>query len=92
MNFRPLLRLSCALLLATAQSAFAWSAHARAHAETAYCAGIANADLIFDPLLLRAFEVEKECHEMIYASTVLPEWSYAPELTFGRLLDGLARA
>ena len=73
-------------------AAFAWSAHARAHAETAYCAGIANADLIFDPLLLRAFEVEKECHEMIYASTVLPEWSYAPELTFGRLLDGLARA
>ena len=68
-------------------AAFAWSAEARARAEDAYRAGVAGSDLRFDSQLLRALEVEKECHEVIYAATVLPEWSYAPGLAIGRLLD-----
>ena len=68
--------------------AFAWSADARAHAEDAYRDGVAGSGLGFDERLLRALEVEKECHEVIYAATVLPEWSYAPGLAIGRLLDG----
>jgi len=68
--------------------AFAWSGQARMHAEAAYRQGVAGSGLIFDAQLLRALEVEKECHEVIYAATVLPEWSYAPGLAIGRLLDG----
>ncbi len=70
------------------EAAFAWSAEARAHAENAYRDGIAVSGLGFDARLLRALEVEKECREVIYAATVLPEWSYAPGLAIGRLLDG----
>ena len=69
-------------------AAFAWSAEARARAESAYRDGVAGSGLGFDAQLLRALEVEKECHEVIYAATVLPEWSYAPGLAIGRLLDG----
>jgi maltokinase len=71
-------------------AAFAWSAEARVHAENAYRDGVAGSGLGFDSQLLRALEVEKECHEVIYAATVLPEWSYAPGLAIGRLLDGLS--
>ena len=70
------------------EAAFTWSAEARAHAENAYRGGVAGSGLGFDAQLLRALEVEKECHEVIYAATVLPEWSYAPGLAIGRLLDG----
>ncbi|MEO5633730.1 phosphotransferase [Gaiella sp.] len=69
------------------EAAFAWSAEARGHAEHAYRDGIVGSSLEFDSRLLRALEVEKECHEVIYAATVLPEWSYAPGLAIGRLLD-----
>ncbi|MSO96446.1 MAG: hypothetical protein EXQ81_11775 [Thermoleophilia bacterium] len=69
-------------------AAFAWSAEARFDAEQAYQAGIAGSGLGYDSQLLRALEVEKECREVIYAATVLPEWSYAPGLAIGRLLDG----
>jgi maltose alpha-D-glucosyltransferase / alpha-amylase len=31
-----------------------------------------------DPALLRAFEIEKETYEFIYASTYLPSWLWAP--------------
>ena len=73
-------------------TAFRWSAQARAHAEDAYRDGIAGSALVFDARLLRALEVEKECHEVIYAATVLPEWSYAPGLAISRLLDGASPA
>jgi maltokinase len=33
---------------------------------------------IFDPRLLRAFEVEQECRELLYAARFLPRWRYAP--------------
>jgi len=73
-------------------AAFSWSSQARAHAEAAYRDGIAGSELVFDAQLLRALEVEKECREVIYAATVLPEWSYAPGLAIGRLLDGQSPA
>ena len=69
-------------------AAFSWSSQARTQAVNAYRDGVAGTGLQFDPQLLRALEVEKECHEVIYAATVLPEWSYAPGLAIGRLLDG----
>jgi predicted trehalose synthase len=31
-----------------------------------------------DPALVRAFEVEKECTEFVYAATFLPDWLWAP--------------
>ncbi len=70
-------------------AARAWSARARAYAEDAYREGVDGSALELDLRLLRALEVEKECHEVIYAATVLPEWSYAVGLTMERLLDGL---
>jgi maltokinase len=76
---------------AWADAAFAWSSEARRRAGEAYRAGIEGSELRFDERLLRALELEKECHEVIYAATVLPEWSYAPRLTIARLLDGQAR-
>jgi maltokinase len=68
-------------------AALAWSAEARAAAIEAYEAGIAGSELLFDARLLRALEVERECHEVIYAATVLPEWSYAPALVLPRLVS-----
>jgi hypothetical protein len=32
---------------------------------------------IFDPRLLRPFEVEQECRELLYAARFLPRWRYA---------------
>ena len=31
-----------------------------------------------DPALLRAFEIDKELYEFVYATTYLPSWLYAP--------------
>jgi maltokinase len=33
---------------------------------------------LFDPDLLRPFEVEQECRELVYAARFLPRWQYAP--------------
>jgi maltokinase len=33
---------------------------------------------LFEPRLLRPFEIEQECRELIYAARFLPRWSYAP--------------
>jgi maltokinase len=32
---------------------------------------------VYDPVLLRGLEVEKETYEFVYAATFLPEWMYA---------------
>jgi maltose alpha-D-glucosyltransferase/alpha-amylase len=37
-----------------------------------------GAPINVDPALLRAFEIEKECYEFVYAATFLPEWLWAP--------------
>jgi maltose alpha-D-glucosyltransferase/alpha-amylase len=38
----------------------------------------AGSALVVDPTLIRAFEIEKECSEFVYAATYLPSWSWAP--------------
>ncbi|MEV6846007.1 hypothetical protein [Actinoplanes sp. NPDC051411] len=37
-----------------------------------------NLSHLFDPALLRPFEVEQECRELVYAARFLPRWQYAP--------------
>jgi maltokinase len=76
----------------TIERAFAWSARARELATAAYREGVEGSPLELDERLLQAFEIEKELHEVIYAATVLPEWSYAPALVLPRLVaaDGLS--
>jgi maltose alpha-D-glucosyltransferase/alpha-amylase len=46
----------------------------------AYQTGLreAGAPIVVDPALLRAFEIEKECYEFIYAAAYLPSWLWAP--------------
>ena len=58
----------------------AWLRRAHARFLEAYLAGLrqAGSPLELDPTLLRAFEIEKETYEFIYASTYLPSWLYAP--------------
>lgn len=46
----------------------------------AYRTGLADLGLaeLFDERLLRPYEVEQECRELIYAARFLPRWRYAP--------------
>ena len=37
-----------------------------------------GATIEIDPALVRAFEIEKESYEFIYATTYLPSWLWAP--------------
>lgn len=54
-----------------------WVRSARRDFLEAYTAGLGGLE-IFDRRLLRAFEVEQECRELIYAARFLPRWTYAP--------------
>ena len=58
----------------------AWIARGRERFLETYRAGLLErrvwADV--DPDLLRAFEVDKELYEFVYAATYLPTWTYAP--------------
>ncbi|WP_285704443.1 hypothetical protein [Microtetraspora sp. NBRC 16547] len=57
-----------------------WVAAARAALVSAYVTGLADAgraDLL-DRSLIRPFEIEQECRELIYAARHLPRWRYAP--------------
>jgi maltose alpha-D-glucosyltransferase / alpha-amylase len=58
----------------------AWLRLARTRFLDAYEAELrrAGSPLIVDPDLIRAFEIEKECSEFVYAATYLPSWSWAP--------------
>jgi maltose alpha-D-glucosyltransferase/alpha-amylase len=57
-----------------------WLRRSRERFLEAYRAGLLERRvwLELDPALLRAFEVEKECHEFAYAATFLPSWLWAP--------------
>ncbi|MFI6797662.1 hypothetical protein [Streptosporangium canum] len=58
----------------------AWAVAAREALESAYLARLAehgHASLL-DRSLLRPFEIEQECRELIYAARHLPRWRYAP--------------
>ncbi|SEM16622.1 Predicted trehalose synthase [Nonomuraea pusilla] len=60
--------------------ATAWAARARALLLDAYRGRLAargRPDLL-DESLLRPFEIEQECRELIYAARHLPRWRYAP--------------
>jgi maltose alpha-D-glucosyltransferase/alpha-amylase len=57
-----------------------WRRRSRERFLEAYRAGLreAAAPIVVDPDLIRAFEIEKECYEFIYAATFLPSWLWAP--------------
>ena len=57
-----------------------WLRRSRQRFLDAYQAGLraAGSPIVVDPALLRAFEIEKETYEFIYASTYLPSWLWAP--------------
>jgi maltokinase len=57
-----------------------WVRGARKNLLAAYMsrlAGLGHGEL-FEPHLLRPFEIEQECRELIYAARFLPRWTYAP--------------
>ncbi|MFC5817371.1 hypothetical protein [Nonomuraea harbinensis] len=63
-----------------AERAARWAAEARALMLAAYEGRLAaggRPDLL-DESLIRPFEVEQECRELIYAARHLPRWRYAP--------------
>lgn len=68
----------------------AWLRRARERFVDAYRTGLreSGAPIAFDPAMLRAFEIEKETYEFIYASTYLPSWLWAPTEGMRQLLAG----
>ncbi len=58
----------------------AWLRRARERFLEAYRVGArgSGSPIDVDPAMLRAFEIEKETTEFIYASTYLPSWLWAP--------------
>jgi predicted trehalose synthase len=69
----------------------AWLRRARERFVDAYRRGLseAGAPIALDPGLLRAFEIEKETYEFIYASTYLPSWLWAPSEGMAGLLEAV---
>jgi trehalose synthase-fused probable maltokinase len=57
-----------------------WIRRARERFLEAYATGLREARvwIDLDPALLRAFEIDKELYEFVYATTYLPAWLYAP--------------
>jgi maltose alpha-D-glucosyltransferase/alpha-amylase len=70
-----------------------WLGRARERFLEAYRAGLreTGTPLLVDPALIRAFEIEKECYEFVYASTFLPSWIWAPTEGMRGLFEGAAR-
>ena len=68
----------------------AWITRSRERFLAAYRMGLreAGAPIEIDPDLLRAFEIEKECYEFVYASTYLPDWLWAPTEGMRALMAG----
>ncbi|MGN9782224.1 phosphotransferase [Nonomuraea sp. ZG12] len=62
------------------ESAAHWAAEARALMLAAYTGRLAErgAAGLLDESLIRPFEIEQECRELIYAARHLPRWRYAP--------------
>ncbi|MGI8335313.1 hypothetical protein ACRYCC_35645 [Actinomadura scrupuli] len=57
-----------------------WVRGARRDLLSAYTSRLAacGRSELFEPRLLRPFEIEQECRELIYAARFLPRWTYAP--------------
>jgi maltokinase len=66
-----------------------WIAASRTAFRDAYVAELTGAGRaeLFDPRLVRPFEVEQECREYVYAARHLPRWTYVPDTAMGPLLD-----
>ncbi len=67
-----------------------WLRRSRERFLDAYRSGLreAGSPIEVDPALVRAFEIEKECYEFIYASTYLPSWLWAPTEGLRGLFEG----
>lgn len=65
-----------------------WVAAVRSTLFDAYRSTLGDADRssLFDERLLRAFEIEAECHALVYASRELPTWSAVPDAGLAELL------
>ncbi|MFG3441708.1 hypothetical protein ACGF0J_31080 [Nonomuraea sp. NPDC047897] len=61
-------------------AAAGWARRAREAMLAAYRSRLAERDRsgLLDESLLRPFEIEQECRELIYAARHLPRWRYAP--------------
>ena len=70
-----------------------WLRRSRERFLEAYRAGLreAGSPIVAEPELIRAFEIEKECYEFIYASTYLPSWLWAPTEGLRGLFEATAR-
>lgn len=66
-----------------------WLRRSRERFLAAYRAGLreSGTPIVVDPTLLRAFELDKECREFIYAATYLPSWLWAPTEGLRGLFD-----
>jgi trehalose synthase-fused probable maltokinase len=72
--------LRCRGVPASGLAVDAWIDRATNRCLEAYAAAIEGSPLTLDPVLLRAFEIEKETYEFVYAARFLPSWLYAPRL------------
>ncbi len=70
-----------------------WLGRSRERFLDAYRAGLrdAGSPIVVDPGLIRAFEIEKECYEFVYAGTYLPSWLWAPTEGLRGLFERPAR-
>jgi maltose alpha-D-glucosyltransferase/alpha-amylase len=68
----------------------AWLVRSSERFLEAYRAGLIERQRVpdIDEDLLRAFEVESECREFVYASTWLPSWLWAPTESMAALIEG----
>ncbi len=71
----------------------AWRRRSRERLLAAYRTGLRRAavGIVVDAGLIDAFEVAKECDELVYAATYLPDWLWAPRAGLARLLGHPAR-
>ena len=69
-----------------------WLRRARERFIDAYRAGLreAGAPIEFDAGLVRAFEIDKEVYEYVYASTWLPSWLWVPDESMRGLFEDRA--
>ena len=66
----------------------AWRRRSRERLLAAYRTGLrrAGVGIVVDTGIIDAFEVAKECDELIYAATYLPDWLWAPRAGLARLV------
>ena len=63
-----------------------WMVHARPAFLDAYQQALPAGSTLYEPRLLRPFQVEQECREFVYAATHLPRWRYVPDAALAELV------